>query len=186
MKWVVTFKCRIKPCYSFSSIMQIIAIVLHEDIPQVFDKFLYIIYSQILLSRTWWDRKKTSRYPRIRDVKGKILKEQMVGTYQSLWHIHCIRDTEIQLYFYSACCNGLLMIKHFSATAVMVSSSLPSTRWQTTRTGSCIYCSRQTVQDGRFSGQSVMRIILSLSKTKVHNEQDYFPTLCLLYNKVWL
>lgn len=39
---------------------------------------------------------KPSRYPSIREIEGKILKNKGVGTCKSLWHIQCIRDISVR------------------------------------------------------------------------------------------
>lgn len=49
---------------------------------------------------------KSSRFPSIRDIEANLLKKLVVGTYKSLWYIHCVRDMSVrhiedQLYFQS-------------------------------------------------------------------------------------
>lgn len=48
------------------------------------------IQSNLVISTSMGLVKKTSRYPSIRDNKGKIHKVYEVGIYKSLQHIHCI------------------------------------------------------------------------------------------------
>lgn len=70
-------------------------------------------YNQTPLSATRWDQDKISRYPKIPDIEGKLLKEWVVGTSYSLRCIHdirdiSVRDTKVQLYVESVSFNSYL------------------------------------------------------------------------------